>query len=126
MRSELAMAGGAAEEVGDRLLAKLPQPVADSLTSEQAAAIRAAAAADRAWGPNHPANVRFTIPLPFWPLFLSVVTGRERRSPSRRMAERRVHPIRTAANIAFFTIVATVLFLSAAVGVLVYSSVLEF
>jgi len=54
----------------------------------------------RAWTAGHPINLRMSVPFGFGRFYLTIVAGRERRSASRRRAERRLHPIATLGNIA--------------------------
>ena len=65
------------------------------------------AVADRArpgeWSGQHPINLRLSVPLPFFRFYVTIVAGRERRSPARRAEERRKHPILTAGNLFLMT-----------------------
>jgi hypothetical protein len=70
---------------------KLPESVRNSLTPEQAAAIREAAqvAAPR----RHPIDVRLSLPVPGQSrIYFVMLAGRELRSEARREMERQVRP----------------------------------
>ncbi len=62
----------------------------------------------RNWGSDHPVNLRVSIPLPFRRVYLTIVGGQERRSPQRRRAERKRHPLATWGNLAFLVAVGVV------------------
>lgn len=74
---------------------------ADAVSIEEAPTGQDAAA--RAWG-EHPVNLRITV---FGRYYVTIVAGRERRSPDRRIAERQKHPLdklgNTLATLAFST-----------------------
>ncbi len=73
-------------------------------------ASRRADPGEQPWSSRHPVNVRLTIPLPFLGrCYLTVVAGRERRSPERLAVERRKHPLRTAGNVIFAFAVGSVI-----------------
>ncbi|MBT5571018.1 MAG: hypothetical protein HOJ90_07370 [Alphaproteobacteria bacterium] len=79
------------------LLQRIPEPVRDTLSPEQAQAL------SQVTNPagQHPVDLRLTLPLPGRKVFFSVVAGRERRSGERLAVERRQHPLHTAGNILF-------------------------
>lgn len=54
------------------------------------------------WTAGHAVNVRLSIPFLFGRYYLTVVAGKERRSPDRLAVERRKHPLATFGNLAFF------------------------
>ena len=54
------------------------------------------------WNAGHAVNIRLTIPFVFGRYYLTVVAGKERRSPDRLAVERRKHPLATFGNLAFF------------------------
>lgn len=54
-----------------------------------------------AWLADHTINVRLTIPLPFARCYLTILGGKERRTPDRRASERRKNPLVTKGNIIF-------------------------
>ena len=74
---------------------------AQAFAAEQASSGEAAAQQDTSWQATHAINVRLTIPLPFTRFYLTIVGGRERRNPDRRIDERRKNPLATKWNIAF-------------------------
>lgn len=61
-----------------------------------------------AWSGRHTVDVRISIPLPFGRWYLTVVAGRERRSPERLVRERGKHPLVTAGNLAFLFVLGTI------------------
>lgn len=76
-----------------------------NFAAQQAASTDATAPQEsRPWCTAHPVNVRLTIPVPFVRCYLTVVGGKERRSPSRRRQQRQKHPIATTCNIAFLVV----------------------
>ena len=57
---------------------------------------------EAAWqAARHPINLRLTVPFPFGRFYLTILAGKERRNPERRVDERRKNPIATKWNIAF-------------------------
>ena len=58
----------------------------------------------RTWRSKHAINVRLTIPLLFVRCYLTIVGGKERRNPQRRVDERRKNPLVTGWNIAFLAV----------------------
>ena len=83
----------------DWLLSRLPEDVRGQLPPEVQTMI-AIAAADRPWR-THPVDIRLTIPSPFGAFFVTVVAGKERRSPIRREVERRDRKLTRAGNVLF-------------------------
>jgi len=73
-----------------------------------------------------PVDLRFTLPVPGQPVFLSVVAGRERRSPERLQDERRRHPLHTAGNILFMLTSLTGIYAVALFAMLALNSVVDF
>jgi hypothetical protein len=71
--------------------------------------VRRASPGERAWPGSHPINVRLSIPLFVNRYYLTIVAGRERRSPERLVAERRKHPLKTLGNVVFAFIVGTII-----------------
>ncbi len=61
----------------------------------------AAPAKSESWAGNHAINLRLTLPTPFGRYYVTLLTGKERRSPQRQEVERRKHPLVTTANLAF-------------------------
>lgn len=84
-----------------RVLARLPREVRDGFTPEQLAALDGAL--DFENPTRHPLNLRVTL---FGRAFLTILGGPERRSPVRRVEERKRHPLRSPGNIAFLAGVA--------------------
>lgn len=80
-------------------LRRLPQDVRSTLTRDQEAALRAAAAG-RALDP-HPVDIRLSLPTPWGRYYFAVFGGRERRSAARRVSDRRHRPLTTAGNVLF-------------------------
>ncbi len=78
-----------------------PENAAVLKAGESADTDMAAQRSSKAWSSDHPINVRISIPLPFGRYYLTIVGGKERRSPTRRKEERRKHPLATTGNILF-------------------------
>ena len=81
-------------------------------------------AARVAGGP--PVNLRICVPLPFKPLYLTILAGSERRHTERLRHERHGTPLRTAGNLAFVIATGLAFYSVAAMALLLYSSVFEF
>ncbi len=79
----------------------VPENAAALAAGESADTDMAAQHSSKAWSSDHPINVRISIPLPFGRYYLTIVGGKERRSPTRREEERRKHPLVTTGNILF-------------------------
>ena len=56
------------------------------------------------WRTRHAINIRLSIPLLFVHCYLTIIGGKERRAPKRRIAERRKNPLATPWNIAFLAV----------------------
>ncbi len=84
-----------------RVLARLPQDIRAGLTAEQLAELDGAL--DFEDPAQHLVNLRVTL---FGWAYLTILGGRERRSPARRVEERKRHPLRSPGNIAFLVGVA--------------------
>jgi hypothetical protein len=80
-------------------LRRLPQNVRTSLTREQEAALREAAAGRS--GEPHPIDIRLSIPTPWGRYYFALFGGQERRSAARRASDRRMRPLATTANVVF-------------------------
>ncbi len=66
-------------------------------------------AAEAAWtGHRHVVNIRLSIPLLFGRYYLTIVAGRERRSPKRLVSERYKHPLSTFGNLTFLFALGTI------------------
>jgi len=74
---------------------------AQAYAAEEASRGETTAEQDAPWQTAHAINVRLTIPLPFTRLYLTIVGGRERRNPDRRVEDRQKNPLATKWNIAF-------------------------
>jgi hypothetical protein len=59
------------------------------------------------WSKDHTVNIRLSIPLLPDRFYVTLVMGRERRSPQRRAAERQKHPLKTTGNVAFLFVAGT-------------------
>ena len=59
----------------------------------------------KAWGADHPVNIRLSIPLGIGRYYLTIVGGKERRAPERLTDERKKHPLLTAGNVIVFAVV---------------------
>ncbi len=86
-----------------RVLARLPQEIAAGFTAEQLGALDGALDIENQ--ARHPLNLRVTL---FGRAYLTILGGRERRSPERRIEERKRHPLRSPGNIAFLIGVAII------------------
>jgi len=63
-----------------------------------------APAESAAWSGRHAVNLRLTIPVLSARYYLTIVGGKERRSPKRRSDERQKNPLATRWNIAFLAV----------------------
>ncbi len=107
----------------DWLLSRLPADVRSQLTPEIQTMI-AIAAGDRPWR-THPVDIRLSIPLPFGPFYITLVAGRERRSPVRRAVERRERPLARAGNVAFVLATVGVFYSVLITAALLLTAILE-
>ncbi len=73
---------------------------------------RGEGASEPQWG-SHPINIRLTIPLLFESCYVTIVAGRERRSPERRASERKKHPLLTLGNVIVALVASTICALAA-------------
>jgi hypothetical protein len=92
----------------EQMLRRLPPNVRETLSEDQTEAIRQAIS-ERWPEPRHPLDLRISLPWPGGGIFLSLVGGRERRSPARRRLDRASRPLSTAGNILFFVMLAILL-----------------
>ena len=74
----------------------------------------------------HPVDLRFTMPLLGFSIYLTVVAGQERRSGDRRRTERRRHRVHTFGNVAFVALVTGSLYLAFLLAALAASAVIDF
>lgn len=104
-------------------LRRLPRDVRSTLTREQEAALRAAAA-----GRNlepHPVDIRISLPTPWGRYYFAVFVGRERRSAARRASDRRHRPLTTAGNVLFAGGALAVICGLVLLGLLLFGAVVE-
>ncbi len=104
------------------LLARLPRQVAESFTDEQRTAL---CAATNAASPP-PVNIRLSLPLLKWRIFLAVLAGTERRNPARLAQERARNPLGTLGNALFAIGVALLFYLVAFLALALTTDLLEF
>lgn len=81
--------------------AAVAEDTAPFAAPEQAEGSDGAQAESESWSGRHAVNLRLTIPVLSSRYYLTVVGGKERRSPRRRSDERRKNPVATRWNIAF-------------------------
>ncbi|MBF0250621.1 MAG: hypothetical protein HQL35_08355 [Alphaproteobacteria bacterium] len=75
---------------------------------------------------RHPVNIRFSLPFAGGRYYVTVVAGRERRTPERREMDRVIFPLTTLGNALFGLGLATV-FAVMALGLLIArSSIIEY
>ncbi len=108
----------------DELLSNIPQPIIDSFTPEQRAALWNAAK-PVSWR-KHPINIRITFPFMSQRYFVTVVGGSERRGLDRIVRDRSMHPLRTAGNVLFMLGVGGAFYLAAVIGMFTFSNLIEF
>jgi hypothetical protein len=107
----------------DWLLSRLPADVRDRLSPEMQTMI-SIAAADRPWK-THPVDIRFTLPLPFGAFYVTLVAGRERRSPTRRAVDNRSRPLIRFGNVMFVLATVGVFYAALITAALLLTSILE-
>jgi hypothetical protein len=73
-----------------------------------------------------PVDIRFGIPLGAKRFYLAINAGRERRGRERREVERIAHPLLKPWNLLFFIACLTMLYTVGLLGILIYSSILDF
>ena len=71
-------------------------------------------------------DIRLSVPLVFWRFYVTIAAAPERRRPARRANDRTHYPLWTSGNIVFGGICAAVFLSVALIGVLAYSSILDF
>lgn len=104
-------------------LRRLPQNVRSSLTREQEAALREAAAGRS--GEPHPIDIRLSVPTPWGRYYFALFGGREKRSAARRASDRRMRPLATPANVLFAGGVLGALCLLVLIALLFVGAVIE-
>jgi hypothetical protein len=121
-----AAAGGMAipEPEENWLVSRLPEHVVGSLTAEQRRALHHAVTAPESARP--PVNLRFSVALVKWRMYLAVIGGIERRNPERRALERVRHPLHTLGNFLFGLGLAMLFLLAALLAIALQSAILEF
>ena len=67
-----------------------------------------AARSSREWSSDHPVNIRLRIPLLFSRFYVTLMMGRERRSPQRRARDAMQHPLQTKGNVTFLLVAGTI------------------
>ncbi len=107
----------------DWLLSRLPAEVRDRLSPEMQTMI-SIAAADRPWK-THPVDIRFTLPLPFGSYYVTVVAGRERRSPTRRAVDGQSHRLMRFSNMMFVLATVGVFYAALITAALLLTAILE-
>lgn len=104
---------------------RLDGDVIESLDEWQRSAIDDALQKGK-WSHEHPLNIRLSLPFFKSRYYLTIVGGRDKRSPERHAIERGNHPVRTFFNILFAIGIvsgATILML---LFLALYSSIIEF
>lgn len=81
--------------------AAVAEDTAPFAAHESAEGEDAASAEGESWSGRHAINLRLTVPLLSARYYLTIVGGKERRSPRRRSDERQKNPVATRWNIAF-------------------------
>lgn len=108
----------------EMLLDRIPPEVAESFTPEQRAALWNAVK-PVTWR-RHPVNIRLSFPIVGGRFFLTVVGGPEKRADQRRERERRMFPLRTMGNILFLLGVGGAFYVTAVLGIVLFSKLIEF
>lgn len=76
---------------------------------------------------NNPTiDIRLSVPLVFWRFYVNIAAAPERRRPARRKNDRTHYPFWTPGNIVFSGFCAMTFLTIALIGVLAYSSILDF
>lgn len=108
----------------EMLLDRIPPEVAETFTPAQRAALWSAVK-PVTWR-RHPVNIRLSFPIVGGRFFITVVGGPEKRAPERRQRERRMFPLRTLGNILFLLGVGGAFYLTAVLGIVLFSKLIEF
>ena len=87
-----------------RLLARMSPDIAQSLTEAQLAEIEAAI--ENGERPDHPVDIRFSLPLIWRRFAIVLLVVPERRSPERRARDRAKHLLWTAGNVVMYAMFA--------------------
>lgn len=75
-----------------------------------------------AWQNAHPVNIRFSLPLPHRRVYITVVSGTEKRAPDRRQIDRDEHPIFTFGNFLFVLGVGAAIYMAGLIGLFLYGT----
>ena len=97
----------------------------DTISGETPGNGTAADSGTQGWR-RHPIDLRFSVPFFGTRFYLTVVGGREQRTPERISVERKKYPLRTVANLFFFLGIATVFYTTALIAMAVHSAIIEF
>lgn len=108
----------------ESLFDRIPPDVVASFTPAQRAAL-VAAIRPTSWR-RHPINLRLSLPFLSNRFFVTVVGGMEKRADERLHRERRMFPLRTAGNILFLLGIGGAFYLAAVLGIVLFSSMIEF
>lgn len=108
----------------EMLLDRIPPEVAETFTPAQRAALWSAVK-PVSWR-RHPVNIRLSFPIIGGRFFVTVVGGPEKRAGERRSRERRMFPLRTMGNILFLLGVGGAFYLTAVLGLVLFSNLIEF
>ncbi|MBX9633989.1 MAG: hypothetical protein K2X44_03325 [Magnetospirillum sp.] len=108
----------------EMLLDRIPPEVAASFTVAQRAALWTAVK-PTSWR-RHPINIRLSFPFLTNRYFVTVVGGVEKRAGERLHRERRMFPLRTAGNILFLLGIGGAFYLAAVLGIVLFSTLIEF
>jgi len=107
----------------DWLLSRLPADVRSRLSPEIQTML-AVAAADRPWR-THPVDIRISVPLPFGSFYLTLVAGRERRSPVRRAVDAQGRRLVRFGNVMFVLAAVGVFYSALITAALLLTAILE-
>lgn len=89
-------------------LKRLPPHILKDMTSEQKTAV--IAAVDTSW-PQHMVDIRFSVPWFTGNYFITVISGKERRSKERKSKDVKEHPLITFGNVLFSLVFAFIFFI---------------
>jgi hypothetical protein len=108
---------------GKALLNRLPDDIADGLSEPHRDAIAKAGSPS---SPAPPVDIRLRIPLGPKRFYFAIYAGRERRSADRQAEERILHPLLKLGNMLFFIAGLAIIYMMALIGVMLFSSTLDF
>jgi hypothetical protein len=75
-----------------------------------------------AWQNSHPVNIRFSLPLPHRRIYITVVSGTEKRAPDRRQVDRDEHPLLTFGNFLFILGVGAAIYMGGLIALFLYGA----